>query len=218
MAPRSQLPDNDARQIARLAEYLDLDKDGYEWLVREAIHISLTEEFRHLVNLLAYALERLDELDQEQIRFLIGAGRLPALRHRTRNRGGPVQHLAFKAATQTTTDQGTFTALASTYSEDRGGDVVEPGAFGGTIARWKRAASSYRSTGTISPMTPPTSSAPSTRPRCKRHPMAWGRGQAGSGGLSQSQRSLEAGEGQLRSASRSGTSPSLRTVATARAC
>lgn len=49
-----------------------------------------------------------------------------------------MEHFAVKAATQTTTDQGTFTALASTYSEDRGGDVVEPGAFGGTIARWKQ--------------------------------------------------------------------------------
>ncbi len=42
------------------------------------------------------------------------------------------------AAKATTTDRGEVTLLVSTYDRDRGGDVIEPGAFAETIAKWQR--------------------------------------------------------------------------------
>jgi hypothetical protein len=46
-------------------------------------------------------------------------------------------HKQVEASTEATTDEGRFVALASTYSTDRGGDRVQPGAFADTIRRWK---------------------------------------------------------------------------------
>jgi uncharacterized protein len=50
--------------------------------------------------------------------------------------------MPFKEATtritEAHTDLGEFTAIASTWSVDRQGDVVTPGAFTETIARWRR--------------------------------------------------------------------------------
>src|SRR5215212_567530 len=40
--------------------------------------------------------------------------------------------------TEATSDAGLFTALASTWSVDRVGDQVTPGAFRETITRWRR--------------------------------------------------------------------------------
>jgi len=44
--------------------------------------------------------------------------------------------LAAKATT--TTDKGEVTLLVSTYDRDRGGDVIEPGAWAKTIGEWRR--------------------------------------------------------------------------------
>jgi HK97 family phage prohead protease len=46
-----------------------------------------------------------------------------------------VQHLLLKAAT-TATDQGTFTAVISTATIDRDGDIVEPSAMVNALAKW----------------------------------------------------------------------------------
>ena len=169
--PESSIGDN--RALAVLAGFLGLDESVYREVVDRAFRLAAEPDFVQLVRVIGYALERLYELDQEQIRFLIG----PDICQRYGIvREAAMEHLAVKAATQTTTDQGTFTALASTYSEDRGGDVVEPGAFGGTIARWKQTGKQIPLHWITSPRTPPTSSARSPRLRCKRQPMAcWSR-------------------------------------------
>jgi hypothetical protein len=62
----------DARQLAVLADYLDLDEEGWRSLVRQAEEIAAGAAFRHLVSVIAAALEKLDELDSEQVRFLVG--------------------------------------------------------------------------------------------------------------------------------------------------
>ena len=49
-----------------------------------------------------------------------------------------MEHLAIKATTTETTEQGTFVALASGWSADRDGDVIEKGAFDRTIEAWQR--------------------------------------------------------------------------------
>ena len=64
--------DQDARQIAILAEYLELDEDGWDSLVRQAVTVSESEAFTDLVRLLSYGLERVEEVNQDQLRFLIG--------------------------------------------------------------------------------------------------------------------------------------------------
>jgi hypothetical protein len=64
--------DRDARQIAILAEYGRLDERGWYSLVRQAHEIASGAAFKHLVFVIASALEKLDELDSEQIRFLVG--------------------------------------------------------------------------------------------------------------------------------------------------
>lgn len=49
-----------------------------------------------------------------------------------------MQHLTLDAkATTTITDEGEATLLVSTYDLDRGGDVIERGAFAKTIERWR---------------------------------------------------------------------------------
>lgn len=47
-----------------------------------------------------------------------------------------MNHKTIKAAT-TTTDQGSFTAIAATYSVDRGNEQIRQGAFADTIAKWQ---------------------------------------------------------------------------------
>jgi len=49
-----------------------------------------------------------------------------------------MKHMTLAAKATTTTDQGEVTLLVSTYDRDRGGDVIEPGAFAETIAKWQR--------------------------------------------------------------------------------
>ena len=47
-----------------------------------------------------------------------------------------MQRMSLKAST-TVQELGAFVALVATYEKDRSGDLVQPGAFGPTIARWK---------------------------------------------------------------------------------
>jgi hypothetical protein len=62
----------DAQQLAVLADYLGLDEEGWVSLVRQAEETAAGAGFKQMVNLIASALEKLDELDSEQVRFLIG--------------------------------------------------------------------------------------------------------------------------------------------------
>lgn len=48
-----------------------------------------------------------------------------------------MMHLTFAAKTATLTDQGEARLLVSTYDKDRGGDVIEPGAFAESISQWQ---------------------------------------------------------------------------------
>ena len=62
----------DAQQLAVLADYLDLDGEGWLELVRQAEETAAGAAFNHLVSVIASALEKLEELDSEQVRFLLG--------------------------------------------------------------------------------------------------------------------------------------------------
>jgi hypothetical protein len=62
----------DAQQLAVLADYLDLDGEGWLELVRQAEETAAGAAFNHLVSVIAAALEKLEELDSEQVRFLLG--------------------------------------------------------------------------------------------------------------------------------------------------
>ena len=58
--------------LAVLSEFLSLDESGYREVVDRAFLLAAEEDFVHLVRLVSYALERLYELDKEQLTFLIG--------------------------------------------------------------------------------------------------------------------------------------------------
>jgi HK97 family phage prohead protease len=49
-----------------------------------------------------------------------------------------VLHKTIATKAQTITDRGEFTAIAAAYSIDRVGDQIVPGAFKGTIRRWRQ--------------------------------------------------------------------------------
>jgi hypothetical protein len=65
-------PDRDTRGLASLADFLGLDEAGWYALVKQAHETSRSADFKRLVSLIASALERVDELSGEEIRFLIG--------------------------------------------------------------------------------------------------------------------------------------------------
>jgi hypothetical protein len=64
--------DQDARQLAILADYLDLDEDGWFSLVKQAQYVAKSEAFKRMVAVIASALERVDSLSAEEIRYLVG--------------------------------------------------------------------------------------------------------------------------------------------------
>ena len=64
--------DCDTRQLAILANYLELDEGGWYSLVRQARFVARSDTFKRLVSLIASALEKVDEMDGEQIKFLLG--------------------------------------------------------------------------------------------------------------------------------------------------
>ena len=48
-----------------------------------------------------------------------------------------MQRMTVKTAVAETTELGHFAAIAATWSKDRSGERIIPGAFGATIARWQ---------------------------------------------------------------------------------
>jgi hypothetical protein len=62
----------DAQQLAFLVGYMGIGPAGWRELVRRAEEVAASAPFKQLVNLIASALEELEELDSEQVRFLIG--------------------------------------------------------------------------------------------------------------------------------------------------
>jgi hypothetical protein len=63
---------SDERKLATLATYLELDEDGWDALVSQARDLAADPAFGHLVGLITTALERCDELDADDLAFLIG--------------------------------------------------------------------------------------------------------------------------------------------------
>ena len=64
--------DRDARQLAILSSHMQLDEDDWDSLVEQARYIASGPVFKRIVSLIASTLVKVDELDGEQIRFLIG--------------------------------------------------------------------------------------------------------------------------------------------------
>jgi hypothetical protein len=62
----------DERKLATLATYLELDEEGWDSLVNRARDLTPSRAFRRLVGLITSALERCDELDADDLAFLIG--------------------------------------------------------------------------------------------------------------------------------------------------
>ena len=56
----------------RLSGFLDLDERGWFALVRRAERTAESEPFRRIVSIIASALERIDVLSGDEIRFLVG--------------------------------------------------------------------------------------------------------------------------------------------------
>jgi hypothetical protein len=125
--PLTLVPEyGDEADLCELVEALELDKAGYSQLVTDAYDVCASPEFNRLHIAVSHALEqhgRLDELTLERIKAIV-------------IEGATVQHTT-KSATVTATEQGEFTAIAAAYSIDRVKDQIIPGAFAGTIARWR---------------------------------------------------------------------------------
>jgi hypothetical protein len=64
--------DQDARQLHLLADFVGLTEEGWFSLVKQANEITKSGQFKHLVAVIASALERVDELSGEEIRYLVG--------------------------------------------------------------------------------------------------------------------------------------------------
>jgi hypothetical protein len=62
----------DAQQLAVLADYMGIGAAGWRELVRQAEEVAAGAAFKQLVNVIASALEELEELDGEQVRYLVG--------------------------------------------------------------------------------------------------------------------------------------------------
>ena len=86
-----------------------------------AYRLASEREFEHKGHGVAYALERFRELDKH------GLSLIHAI-----TEGKRMEHLLVKATT-IANDVGWFSALASTYTTDRTGERVKPGAFAKTI-------------------------------------------------------------------------------------
>jgi hypothetical protein len=71
--PLDDVARGDEGQLANLAAYLELDEEGWDSLVSQARELAEGRAFRHLVGLITTALERCDELDGDDLAFLIGA-------------------------------------------------------------------------------------------------------------------------------------------------
>jgi hypothetical protein len=67
-----QTKDEDARQLAVLADYMKIDESGWLALVKRANEVAKSSAFKDLVAVVSLALEKLEALDSEEIRFLIG--------------------------------------------------------------------------------------------------------------------------------------------------
>jgi hypothetical protein len=63
----------DQRQLAFCCRYLKLDEDGYFSLVKQAHELAGSREFIRLRDLIARALELKDELDADDLRWLVGS-------------------------------------------------------------------------------------------------------------------------------------------------
>jgi hypothetical protein len=64
--------DRDVGHLAVLVKAFGLDEGDWVELSLKACEISRSEEFRRLTNLIAGALLKVDQLDSQQVRFLVG--------------------------------------------------------------------------------------------------------------------------------------------------
>jgi HK97 family phage prohead protease len=117
----------DERQLAVLAEHLGLDEGGWSRLVTEAWRLAGTREFELLEHAIEHLLSQGHVLDERTLNHVKAIASEAGMQHK--------QVGAVAAAT----DAGTFSAIAATYSLDRQGDVIVPGAFAKTIEAWRSA-------------------------------------------------------------------------------
>jgi HK97 family phage prohead protease len=115
----------DEQDLGESVAALGLDEKGYHQLVADAYELCASREFEHLALAIGHALEIHGRLDSTALRRIKAIAEEKDMEHAT------------KAATVTVADRGEFTAIAATYTVDRQNDVIVPGAFGKSIARWQ---------------------------------------------------------------------------------
>jgi HK97 family phage prohead protease len=116
---------SDESQVGRYVEMLDLDQAGYRELVRDAYRLFASRAYDRLHKPVSHLLEERRVLDAPTLR------RVKAIAE-----GANMEHLEVKAQA-TATEQGSFTAIAATYTVDRQREQIVRGAFEKTIARWQ---------------------------------------------------------------------------------
>jgi hypothetical protein len=129
--------EDDARQLAICAGYLALSEADWHALVGRAQTRVATPEFQRLAGLVARALELKDEITAQDLRDLLGDELLRKYGIPTTTRSTPMLHKQVDATATPTTEAGTAILLVAAYSRDRGGDVIQRGAFRHTIAAWR---------------------------------------------------------------------------------
>jgi Escherichia/Staphylococcus phage prohead protease len=118
----------DETHLHELAEKLRLDRSGYQRLEAEVWDLVGSAEFRQLHKRFVTELERKSEnLEAVDVKLIVAEERGQQA----------MQHMQLKADTTVAEELGTFTAIAATYSLDRQGERIRPGAFAATIERWR---------------------------------------------------------------------------------
>jgi HK97 family phage prohead protease len=123
--PCETAPTEDERQLAVLAEHLDLDEGGWSRLVTEALQLSATAEFTRLEHAIGHLLAQGHVLDERALNHVKQIASEAGMQHKQ------------VGAVAVATDAGTFSAIAACYTKDRQGDVILPGAFETTIKAWR---------------------------------------------------------------------------------
>jgi HK97 family phage prohead protease len=118
--------DGDEEMLLKACELLGIEDDEtfQQEIVGPAIKLFATPQYNKLYRWIFDQLEEHHCLDAARLRYLKSA-----------SQGQSMQHLTLKAAI-TDTEQGTFTAVISSDSVDREGDIVEPDGLVEALRAW----------------------------------------------------------------------------------
>lgn len=119
---------SDVAWLRKRIDRLGLDETDWDRIVLEARQLIARSDFNRIELALKTALAHAPVLDTETVRRITRIAR---------RKDTPMQHMTREAKASVLTDRGEVRLLASTYELDRGGDVVQRGAFSASIERWQ---------------------------------------------------------------------------------